>query len=227
MTLVATKPGEQLFPQTLIQGYRTRVEYRKSQDFKNRNKWWTKCRMNWWQFSGGVLMEVIRQHKPQTFEEWCTVYFTHCKSWEEVKALGFHWSMLANIAERDGITDVIVHYIDETWEGYESELIVERKLKNIYEPRGYKVREATAWEDMNYAVDFIIENELGEVRLGVQVKPKSFFLSERITSARAEYVKMNSYFTEKYKVPVFYIDATDARNYEKLRFIPIEEIRVS
>lgn len=228
MTLVATRTGKELFPATLIKGYRTRIEYKKSTDFKNRNKRWSKCRLNWWQFSGGVLMDIIREHKPQTFEEWCTVYFTHCKSWEEVKALGFHWSLLAgNLSEKDGITEVIIHYIDETWEGYESELIVERKLKKIFDPISYKVREATAFEDMNYAVDFVIEDDEGYIYQGIQVKPSSFFYSDRITKVRAEYVAMNKMFSKKNNVPVFYVDATQARRDEELVFIPIENIRVA
>lgn len=171
-------------------------------------------------------MDIIREHKPQTFEEWCAIYFTYCKSWAEVKALGFHWGLLADISEKDGITEVVIHYIDETWEGYESELIVERKLRKMFEPISYKVREATAFEDMNYAVDFIIEDDEGDIYHGIQVKPNTFFYSRRITDVRAEYVKMNGFFTERYKAPVFYIDASQARKDEALDFIPIEDIRV-
>lgn len=206
------------FPAGVITQYEARKSIRATQAFKNRNQAWGRSKMGWWQ-AAGYVMDTMREHKPQSFEEWVEVYFTHCKSWEEVKWAGMLWGQLAGIGDTAGIGDFIIHIIDETWEGACGELLAEELIKVSHHGFDITVRDATKKEDLDYAVDFVVSDANGSIKTGYQVKPNSFFVSPRISKDRAKYVEMNRRFMSAFNADVFYLNIEHIKRGE---FLPIE-----
>lgn len=209
------------FPAGVITQYHVRKQMRSKKAFKDLNKTWDMSKFGWYQHIGRC-MPTIREHRPQTFADWVEVYFTHCKTWAAISALGRRYAGIAGIDEQTAIAHVIIHSIDETWDGYHGELIAEKMMKQHHAERGETVLEATADEDFEYSIDFVVKNGDATV-CGIQVKPNGFFYSNRIQSERDRYKIANQKFIDKTGAPVYYINIGDAER-GLLNYIPLKDI---
>jgi hypothetical protein len=221
MNTTTTDTTPQAFPTGLITGYETRKTIKTTQKFKNLNNVWDDSHLDYVE-SIGHCMPTIRKYRPKTFAEWVEIYITHCKTWEELKEVGARWSDFADLGITEAIAHVIIHSIDETWDGYYGELVSENLMRAYHEPLGQTVEEASLEDDMNYGVDFIIK-EGDTILYGIQVKPSGFFFSKRIEKQKRQYKWQNANFTRETGAPVYYVNTATSMN-GKLKYIEVASI---
>lgn len=197
------------YPETLVSRKPVRDSIRTSTEFKNSNYHWNKSKLHYREVIGSV-MDTMRTHRPNSYEEWVEVYFSHCKTWEQLEAVGRRWAVIYGLTEQMGTAHAIIHAIDQTWEGYKGEAAAVELLHSKHKITGEIVREATANEDLDYGIDFIVTGTNGKPIYAVQVKPETYFRSHRIATEKERYKRNNMKFTTKYEAPVYYMSTADA-----------------
>src|SRR6478735_434988 len=62
----------------------------------------------------GPLMKLMKEHNPQSFDEWKYVYLTYGRSWEQIQEQAGRWAETAELDIDEAIAHIIIHAIDET-----------------------------------------------------------------------------------------------------------------
>jgi hypothetical protein len=221
MNTITLSSSPQTFPQGVINGYNARKRIRESREFQDFNQAWNDSNLGYWQ-EIGHCMETIRAHRPKTGAQWVETYFTHCKTWDEIQAVGAKWAALTGLDERMATAHIIIRAIDQTWEGYHGELLSEQLMVKYHATQGQTVREANEIEDREYGVDFVVL-EGDRIVMGVQVKGFRFFYSKRIEQALKRYKWQNDQFTAMTGAPVYYVNTKNSEE-GRLKYIRAEDI---
>lgn len=210
-----------------------REKIRKTGGFAKSNKVWNDEKLNTKKMIGS-LMYLIGKSRARTEEEWVKFYF---ESGKERAAL-IKKGILGKKTDYDyGRTNedllkitkklqlklkcsfqlaynyVYIRVIDETWIGYERELMALSKLKeqtNVH--KSVKIKEATYEIDSKYAVDFEVFDE-NHLLFAIQLKSEKYRSSKNPGTLEAKKFnqKKNIEYTGKFKAPVIYLYMNDAK----------------
>lgn len=151
----------------------------------------------------GPCMEMISNAKPATENSWHQYYIDNQMDFDRIELLGAKWAYLTGLADEVALAHVIIHILDETWDGYRREEDVmnwmNRKLGGnmIFRP-------SYEW-DTDYAIDLALrepDSEYGFIE-GYQVKPASFFESKSINWHKIKIAKQHVAAEAKGLKPVF------------------------
>ena len=149
--------------------------------FKYTNSIWCNNRLNS-KKSVGAVMDAARKFRESfigdyIIDDWCIYYYKNVKKFSELKEVANQLMKITNSIKKEKVLDldmsikyVWIRVIYETFFGMQQELKVKNLLQDKY--KNWNVRFSTAEEDVNYAVDIVIEGKFK--KWGVQVKPKTF-----------------------------------------------------
>jgi hypothetical protein len=174
----------------------------------------------------GPLMKLMKEHKPQTLDEWKQVYLTYGRSWEQIQEQAARWAITADLPIDEAIAHIVIHAIDETWEGANGEKIaLELLRKNMPE---YHFELAEDEVDTKYSIDIVVfMPEGGGYIGGIQVKPASYFnknfANNKGQEDKARYYENNRRFIRDHGAVVYYMNTADIKR-DTLRLIPLDEV---
>lgn len=194
-----------------------RDSLRNTRAFKQRNTLWatgkvpgTTMGFNAFQ-RVGKMADIIAKAQPESFDDFKRFYLDNIRSWEEIQAQAMEWyDFIASkglpISREEALAEHIIHVFDQTWEGWERE---EEAAKIIaYLTNSRISRPSWRW-DSDYAID-LVAGEGDDFIEGYQIKPRSFFLSQRdgVRWARQANAKKHRMAEAKGK-RVYFVDADE------------------
>lgn len=149
----------------------------RSNRFGSRNRLWGKHRMG---APGkvGALMPLIAEIDPATDAEWLEGYTTHKggRSWQALERLANMWAAHADLTPSAALAEVMIHVLDETYDGHERENKVMAELERTTYGAGKLFRPGYRW-DIGYGIDCALRDDDSEhgFTVGIQIKPGSYF----------------------------------------------------
>lgn len=168
----------------------TRYLYKKrNPNFARSQQGWDKAKIG---RACGKLMENLMKSGAKNRTEWETYYLTRVKKPREVVKLAERlMAVVPRLSLQDAITIVLIHAVDETWNGYLAEKKALEAVSRFYAHLPFiTVRHATAQEDTKFAIDLVVE-AWDTVVFGIQVKPISYFRMKGF-AGRPHYAKVKN-----------------------------------
>lgn len=208
--------------------YEGRKQIRATQRFKSLGNLWDSTDNRTVRVIG-PLMKLMKDHNPQSFDEWKQVYLTYGRSWEQIQEQAARWSYTADLPLDEAIAHIIIHAVDETWEGAHGEqLAIDLLSKNMGE---FCFELADNKIDTNYSIDIIVSNgDDGVIVGGIQVKPASYFYknfhlnkNDLGRNDKDRYNDNMRRFRSDFGAVVYYMNLADVKK-DILRLIPLEEV---
>lgn len=208
--------------------YESRKEIRNSAKFKALGNLWDSTDNRTIRVIG-PLMKLMKDYNPQTFEEWKQVYLTHGRSWEQIQEQAARWAVTAEITIDEAIAHVVIHAIDETWEGARGEHLALELLQKEMPDFSFELADNKI--DTNYSIDIIVTNsDDGVIVGGIQVKPASYFYknfhynkNDKGQNDKDRYNDNMKRFAADFGAIVYYINLGDVKK-DILRLIPLSKV---
>lgn len=178
----------------------------------------------------GLLIKHIHDHRPDTRSLWAKKYFEDYP-YASFMALGTRISEELSISPQKALDTLFIRTIVQSWEGYEGEVATFDFIKNRIDlglTHNYNgIRHATALEDATAAIDIVLTMD-GVPVFGLQVKPKSYFVSSHYLGTKIKNIDKNLLWMQptedKPATKVFYINYSDIYR-DTLRFVSLNELR--
>lgn len=150
--------------------------YLKGTTYDRKNSLWGKSGIGSTR-SAGAVMELISDTHPSTIEEWTNIYTSdpRGRTWKQLDDMGAKWAKMANLSREEALAWVLIHIIDETFEGYKNEEEIRQIINRAN--LGFFVKRASGDLDRKYAIDLTMHLHSGspEIIGGIQIKPNSYF----------------------------------------------------
>lgn len=169
-----------------------RKDLKNKKEFKMSNEIWGRYRLNQCINVGSVnyIMKRLFENKTidealnVTFEDWCNFYHTYKE--DDIKKSGRTKQHLMYIGERlqekckengikitkqEAYNFVYIRVLDESFIGFQKELLAAKFLQKLYP--GFEIVFSEA-EDSKYAIDIFVKCD-GMIFDAIQVKPNSFY----------------------------------------------------
>lgn len=149
-------------------------------DFGRYNSLWGRYRMGS-TASVGSVMELITTKAPTSQSAWEEIYFLSeaGRSLDQLESLAMHWSRVSGLIPEHALAHVMIHVIDETYDGYMREEKIRQILNEQHaEWKGLMFRPDYTY-DTQYAIDLAVRDAGSQYgfTIGIQVKPSSYFRS--------------------------------------------------
>lgn len=219
----------------LILSKEERDNIRNTKEFSYTNRIWNDLHLNS-RRNIGALMFLIKNSKATTIEEWAKYYFTTGRDRANIitrlntfenknKPIDFRiidseygrtlhdFSKIAktlveklNISFELALNYVYIRVIDETWVGYNRELIVFNKLKDLLKNSDIEVRQVDYQKDVEFAIDYELVRDK-EVILGIQLKSTNYKESGhgKLTDCKIMNIEKNIRYSDVFDAYVVYL----------------------
>lgn len=134
--------------------------------------------------NAGSLMDLIRRSQSANEDEWHHYYINHRdgQTLYELERVAAKWAFMAGIKHSEiALAHVIIHILDETWDGFKREQDLIAFLNSNWLFNGRVFRPEKKWDE-EYAIDIAVRTSFvsDEFIECFQVKPHSFFVSKNI-----------------------------------------------
>lgn len=176
-----------------------RDELRKTEAFKKRNALWNSPVSNKIRYTFGSpkrignMTEIIARLRPKTLPDFIAYYTTNIMGWDQIEKLANEFYLYVkskgfDITPEEALAEHIIHTIDQTWEGWEREEAAAIQLRAALGVEIGRPKDVV-W-DTDFGIDLcrVDPDARDGFTEGYQVKPRSFFVSDRpgVKWARAQ-----------------------------------------
>lgn len=189
-----------------------RAAYKRTAEFKKYVSFWSRSGCNSARRIGRV-MELIRAAEPANLAEWEYAYLTTGRSLVELMVVAKEFQRFTGLGRRAALVTVLIHIIDETFDGYEGEKAALALLQSVADASGRPIefRYSSEELDRQFSID-IVGYEEGHWTIGIQVKPKSYFFENvAVYSKQLELENLKQLTAALPDLEVYYLSTEDIR----------------